>query len=60
MIADAPMPVRLMLLVLICGVCGLLLVGVLGKEPLALKLALVDVVLLGGLFLFWRTRGGAK
>jgi hypothetical protein len=55
-IKDAPMPLKILLLVLFCGICGLVLVGLIGQEPLAFKLAVVDLILFGGILTIWRTK----
>ena len=57
MMRDAPMPVKLLVLVLMCGLCALVLVGLIGHEPLALKLAVVDLILFGGVLTILRARG---
>jgi hypothetical protein len=58
MIKDAPITLKLLLLVLMCGMCALVLVGLLGHEPFAFNLAVVDMILFGGILTVWRMRKG--
>jgi hypothetical protein len=56
MIKDAPMPLKIMLMVLFCGLIGLVLVGLIGHEPLAFMMAVVDMILFGGILTVWRVK----
>jgi hypothetical protein len=54
--ASMPMPLKILLLVLFIGMLGLVLVGLIGHEPLAFKMAVVDMILFGGILTVWRVK----
>jgi len=62
MLKDSPLPMKILMLALFCGGCGLVLVGLIAQEPMAFKLAVADLVLFGGVMAIWRmkNRGGGN
>ena len=63
MLKDAPLPMKILTLMLLCATCAVGLVWLISKNPgfyLFLSLVFADVIVLGGyrLFLRMKNRGG--
>jgi hypothetical protein len=52
--ANAPMLIKIILILLMCGVCGTLLVGLIGRDLMAFKIAGSLAVLAAILVVGWR------
>lgn len=52
--ASAPMLIKILVMLLMCGVCGTMLVGVIGSDPLAFKIAGTCAALAAIIVIGWR------
>jgi len=62
MLKDAPVPMKLLALVMLCATCGVGLVWLISRNPgfwLFMAFLLADVLLLGGYRVIRRVRGGS-
>ena len=52
--ASAPMLIKILVMLLMCGVCGTMLVGVIGRDALAFKIAGSCAALAAIIVIGWR------